>query len=231
MITLLPRLDVEQLQETTLYFLAENPATDGTVLDLMAKYFLTTEKLLQKIVQHPHVEKTTLNFIRLFVSPSSLAFLGFPEQTHVLLEPALQEMEQKRVTAIGGLRVPEKIQLALKGNKEARTLLLRDPNRQVFMAVLESPRLTDEEVDNLAQSKNTSEEILRAMARNPAWVRRHSVTEALVNNPKTPLSVSLGFLKTLRVKDLERLSKNKGIPAALRTTAFKMVLKKGAKTA
>ncbi len=232
MITCLPRLDIEQVQESTLYFLAEHPDTDGAFLDLIAKYFLTTDPLIQKIVAHPNVEKTTLNYIRLFVSPASLALFGLSPKTATLPEPELlEEVMQKRVMAIGQLRVPEKIQLALKGNKEARTLLLKDPNRQVVMAVVESPRLTDDEIEGMAKSKNMSEEVLRAMARNPAWMRRYPVMEGLVNNPKTPLPLSLGFLKNLRVKDLERLSKNKGVSSVLRTTAVKMLTAKGVKTA
>ena len=231
MITLLPRLDIEQVSESTLHFLAESAETDGALLDLMAKYFLTSEKLLQKIVSHPHVEKTTVNYIRLFVSPAVLSFLGLSQKTAFPSEPEIEEVEQKRIMAIGHLRIPEKIQLALKGNREARVLLLKDPNRQVVMAVLASPKLTDEEVDGVAKSKNMSEEALRVVARNPAWVKRYSITEALANNPKTPLSISLGFLKHLRAKDLERLSKNKGISAALRTTALKMLHTRRAESA
>jgi len=210
------------------YFLAEHPDTSGAFLDLIAKYFLTTDLLIQKVVAHPHVQQTTLNYIRLFVSPATLAFLGFLPKTPILPEPELEmEVVKKRVIAIGQLRVPERIQLALKGNKEARTLLLKDPNRQVVMAVVESPRLTDDEIDGMAKSKNMSGEVLCAMARNPIWMSRYSVMEGLVTNPKTPLPVSLGFLKNLRVKDLEKLSKNRGVPAVLRTTAMKMLTAKG----
>lgn len=199
------------------------------MLDAIAKYFLTTDPLIQKIVAHPNVEKTTINYIRLFVSPASLAFLGLSPRTVIHPEPELEEMTHKRVMVIGQLKTPEKIQLALKGNKEARTLLLKDPNRQVVMAVLESPRLTDDEIDGMAKSKNMSEEVLRTMSRNPAWMRKYPVMEGLVNNPKTPLPISLGFLKNLRIKDLERLSKNKGVSSVLRTTAVKMLMVKGVK--
>lgn len=227
----LPRLDVEQIQESTVYFLAEHPDTEGTMLDTIAKYFLTTDPLIQKIVAHPNVEKTTLNYIRLFVSPAALAFLGLSPRTAILSEPEpeLEEMTHKRVMLIGQLKTPEKIQLALKGNKEARTLLLKDSNRQVVMAVLESPRLTDDEIDGMAKSKNMSEEVLRTMSRNPAWMRKYPVMEGLVSNPKTPLPISLGFLKSLRIKDLERLSKNKGVSSVLRTTAVKLLMAKGVK--
>ncbi len=212
----LPRLDVEQLQEQTLFFLAEDPSTDGSVLDLIVKYFLTSDALIEKIVRHPHVEQTTLNYVRLFGSPATLTL-------PVSESASEQEVEQKRVLIVSQLRVPEKIRLALKGNREARTLLLKDSNREVVMSVLKSPKLTDDEVEAIAQSKAVSEEVLRVVARNPSWTRRYSVVESLVNNPKTPLAVSLGFLKNLRGNGLDQVAKNKGVPSPLRTTAMKML--------
>ncbi len=225
MTTFLPRLDVEQLQESTLFFLAESPETEGATLDLIAKYFLTTEPLIKKIVRHPHVEQATLNYIRLF-GPASIFdsdSLPFSDFNDTLSD---SEILQKRVAAIEHLRVPEKIQLALKGNREARLLLLRDPNRQVALAVLASPKLTDEEVEIVAESRNVSEEVLRTIARNAAWTRRYTVREALTRNPKTPLSFSMTFLKGLRQQDMSRLAKDKGVPAAIRTTAAKMLATK-----
>jgi hypothetical protein len=220
--TFLPRLDVEQLQESTLFFLAESVETEGATLDLMAKYFLTTEPLIKKIVRHPRVLSATLNYIRLFGPASILASDVFPSSNvkETLSDP---EILQKRVAEIEHLRIPEKIQLALKGNREARLLLLRDPNRQVALAVLSSPKLTDEEVEIVAESRNVSEEVLRTVARNAAWTRRYAVREALTRNPKTPLSFSMTFLKGLRQQDMTRLAKDKGVPAAIRTTAAKML--------
>jgi hypothetical protein len=220
--------EIEHLPEEALYALAESPETDSATIDLIAKYFLTTEPLLKKIVQHPNVLPTTISYIRLFVAPAFLADLGFAPRSIAPLENEVEEEQQERTRLVEQLKVPEKIKLAMKGNKDARTILIRDANRLVMMAVLENPRLTDEEVEKVAQSKNLPEEVLRAVARNAAWIRRYPVVEALANNPKTPLSLSIGFLKSLRGKDLERLSKNKGIPAALRNTATKMlVVKRG----
>ena len=218
----LPHLDLEQVEEATLFFLAESPSTQGPLLDLIVKYYLTIDALLLKVARHPNVEETTLNYIRLFGPPHILASLdGLRASNAAPMSEA--EIQQRRVMTITQLRVPEKIQLALKGNREARLLLIKDPDRQVSLAVLQSPKLTDDDVEKIAQSRNVSEDVLRVLSRNPLWTRRYAVREALTSNPKTPLAISLGFLKGLQAADVGRLAKDKGVPAALRSSAGKLV--------
>lgn len=222
MTTFLPRLDIEQLEESTLFFLAASPATDGPLLDLIAKYYLTSDALIEKLLHHPHLAETTLNYIRLFGPPGILPISEHLDSSRTAPIPEA-EIQQKRVMTIGQLRTPEKIQLALKGNREARLLLIKDTDRTVASAVLQSPKLTEEEVEKIAQSRNVSEDVLRIVSRNTAWTKSYSIRDALASNPKTPLAISLVFLKGLRASDLNRLSKDKGIPSALRSTAVKMV--------
>ena len=126
------------------------------------------------------------------------------------------------------MNAAEKIQLALRGNKEARALLLKDSNKQVVLSVLSSPRLTEQEVESIASSRSVSEEILRIIAANRNWVKNYSIVSALVNNPKTPVGLSLGFLKILKAKELGGVSKNKGVPEVIRTSAHRLLqMKKG----
>lgn len=121
------------------------------------------------------------------------------------------------------MTVAEKIQLALKGGREARALLIKDPNKQVSRNVLASPKITEQEIEFIAQSKNVSEEVLRIIGANRNWIRNYNVVCSLVNNPRTPLALSLGFVKNLKPKEMELVSKNRNIPEALRTTAAKML--------
>jgi len=218
----LPRLDIERLQPETLLFLAEDPSTDGSLLDLMAKYFLTTESLIQKIFHHRNVLETTLNYIRMFGDYSQASWLTARQKNGEAAaepEPKAQNLFQH----VQQMRVSEKIQLALKGNKEARALLLKDSNKQVVLAVLGSPRITEQEVEAIAQSKSVSEEILRVIANNRSWMKNYGVVVGLVNNPKTPVGLSLGLIKNLKAKDLSNLARNKGVPEVIRTSAARML--------
>lgn len=219
-VVLLPRLNIEILQQETLLFLAKEPSTEGGLLDLMAKYFLTTEPLIRKILQHPNVFQSTLGYVRMFGDPSYQEwFEPPPSATEAEREGAFQNLFQQ----VQGMGVSEKIQLALKGNKEARALLIKDSNKQVVLAVLNSPRLTEQEVEMIALSKNVSEEILRIIGNNRNWLKNYMIVSALVNNPKTPVGLSLGFLKNLKPRELGITAKNKNIPEVVRSSANRLL--------
>jgi hypothetical protein len=224
---LLPRLNLEILHSETLLFLVEDSSTDGFTLDLITKYFLTTESLIRKIFQHPNAWETTLNYVRMFGDYAQepwFASKGKELDTEAVQEPEFVNLFQQ----VQQMKVSEKIQLALKGNKEARALLLKDSNKQVILAVLNSPRLTEQEVESIAQSKNVSEDILRVVANNRNWMKNYGIIVGLVNNPKTPVGLSLGFIKNLKPKELNNLAKNKGVPEVIRSSAGKFLQMKRA---
>jgi hypothetical protein len=100
--------------------------------------------------------------------------------------------------------------------------LIRDTNKVVQRAVLQSPRLTDQEVEAFASMSSLTDEILRLIANNRNFRKNYAVVRNLLNNPKTPLDVSLHMLPIINVIDLKRLTTNKNIPETLRTTAVKL---------
>lgn len=116
----------------------------------------------------------------------------------------------------------ERVAMAMKGNTEVRKILIRDKNRLISEKVLQNPRITESEVEQFAKSTNVSEDVLRNIAANREWARQLGIMRSLVYNPKTPLGMSMGFLKRLSVKDLEFLGKSKNVPEVLRRTARKM---------
>ncbi|MEW6613863.1 MAG: hypothetical protein AB1401_00100 [Thermodesulfobacteriota bacterium] len=120
------------------------------------------------------------------------------------------------------MSVPEKIQLALKGDKEARSLLIRDPNKLVSTAVIKSPKISESEIQQIVQSRSVTDEILRIIVQNREWMSKYKIKVGLVNNPLTPLTISLNILNNLRERDLRLLSKNRNVPAALSRTAKKL---------
>ncbi|MGB8474524.1 MAG: hypothetical protein WCE61_10620 [Candidatus Acidiferrum sp.] len=131
----------------------------------------------------------------------------------------------KRVTLLQRLAkmsVAERVQFAIKGGSEARRTLVRDSNKVVQRAVLQSPRLTDQEVEAFASMTSLTDEILRLIAGNRKFRKNYVVVRNLINNPKTPLDVSLHMLPMVNAIDLKRLTTNKNIPETLRTTALKL---------
>lgn len=116
---------------------------------------------------------------------------------------------------IRGMTIPQKIKTALLGNQTARSILIRDSNWQVAGFVLANPRLTENEIHEFARNTNLDENVFRAIAGSPDWMKSYGVKLGIVSNPKTPVDVSIKWIKHLQVKDLRNLARSKGIPQVI----------------
>ena len=110
---------------------------------------------------------------------------------------------------------------AMKGSKEERAILIRDPNKLVSASVLSSPKLSEAEVESFAKMANVSEEVLRIIGINRAWIKNYGVISALAKNPKTPLSVSLHFVQRLNERDLKMISLDRNLQEPLKLAVRK----------
>lgn len=134
------------------------------------------------------------------------------------LPPEIISVYQK----ILSLKHSEKIRVALLGSKDERALLIHDPSRQIAGLVLRNPKITESEMEGFAQMRNIDSELLRHMGMNRSFIKRYSVTHALVRNPKTPSPTALNLLKLLRESDLKNLERDKNIPEIIRRFAKKL---------
>ena len=136
-------------------------------------------------------------------------------------EPDLAK-RQTLLQRLAKMTVAQRVQFAIKGGSDARRTLIRDANKVVQRAVLQSPRLTEQEVEAFASMSNLTDEILRLIANNRNFRKNYAVVRNLINNPKTPLDVTLHMLPLLNAMDLKKLTMNKNVPETLRTTAMKL---------
>ncbi|MEO5742362.1 MAG: hypothetical protein ABIS29_17390, partial [Vicinamibacterales bacterium] len=113
------------------------------------------------------------------------------------------------------LGVAGRMKAAMKGSKSERAILIRDPNKLVSAAVLSSPKLTGSEVENFAKLANVSEETLRTIGTNRAWIKNYGVIAALTRNPKTPLAVSMRFVQRLTDRDLKMIALDRNLQEPL----------------
>lgn len=134
--------------------------------------------------------------------------------------PDVSEKQRQSVYQyIQTINTGQKIKLALKGNKEARSLLIKEANKVVSVSVIKNPRITDSEVLNVCNNRSINEEILRIVCMKSEWVKHYSMQVALANNPKTPFQHALRFAKMLTTNDLKKLSKNKNASSQLQKLA------------
>lgn len=142
-------------------------------------------------------------------------------------EEAKPEEENRSLYAqIQSMTVAQKVKLAIKGNKDARMILIRAANRLVQRMVLQNPRITEDEILALAKNKSTDDEILRLICENREWTTSYAVRSALVENARTPLSKALRFLPTLGDREIRVLAKSKNVPNVIASQARKILFQK-----
>jgi hypothetical protein len=127
---------------------------------------------------------------------------------------------------IARLDIRGRITLAMRGTKEDRSILIRDSTKLVAIAVLDSPKISDGEVEKFALQKNVLEAVLRAIPMRRKFAKNYNIMRNLVQNPRTPLDLSLGLMKNLLVHDLKNLSGNKEVSDTIRKTALRMFKQK-----
>ena len=140
---------------------------------------------------------------------------------------AVSEDEGEResdVQALTTMTFPQRLKAAMKGSREVRAVLIRDQNKLIAATVLSSPKVTLPEVETFARMQNVSEDVLRIIGANRAWLKSYGVVVSLTRNPKTPLAMSMGLMGRLTTKDLQKLAVDRNVPEALRIAARKKIV-------
>jgi hypothetical protein len=229
-------------------YLTDNLADKPGVADALAKNTACPTAHVARLANHltPAGIQSLLDNLERFASDPQLVLAvagapgASPEQRELLanmekeatesaeLAEAAAEAEPdvvKRQTLtqrLAHMNVVQRLTLALKGGRTERMTLIRDPNKLVQRCVLQSPRLTDTEVEAFASMTNLTGEILRAISMSRVFMKNYSVVRNLTSNPKTPLDVSLHLFPRLTATDLVKLTSNKNVPETLRSSATKL---------
>ena len=135
------------------------------------------------------------------------------------------EVSTERVSLIRRImfmNTKDRIKLARKGDREARSILIRDSNKVVCSAVVNNPRITEHEIENIASMRTVADEVLRVIALNRAWARSYLIIHNLARNPRTPIPTVMNILPRIRTKDLQSLSLNRNVSEAVRRQAYRL---------
>jgi len=142
-------------------------------------------------------------------------------------DPAGEDENEKEADphVLSSLPIIDRMKLAMRGSREQRSQLIRDSNKLVAVAVLSSPKLNESEVENFARMANLTEDVLRIIGANRAWVKNYNIVSALTKNPKTPTALAMNFLQRLNERDLKRLATDRNVAEPVRLAAKKFVAK------
>ena len=214
-------------QLALLVLLTEDPDPDVSGM-AMATLDMIPPASIAAFIGRPDVSDA----VRSFYAARGIAPSADPAAALTGDEPASPEVEfapededeGSTLTRIGRMNVSQRIKLAMKGSREERAILIRDPNRIVAVAVLSSPKLSDTEVEGIARMGSVSEDVLRMIAQTRAWVKNYPVVLALTRNAKTPVGISMNLLSRLNERDLRLVSQDRNVPEVLRITARKKIV-------
>jgi hypothetical protein len=217
---LAPRAD-EQL--AILVYLVTNDETHVASVANQTIASLPVEAIAGLLARQDTSAKVLAFFAARGITPGAVA----TEDTDAPLVDTGGEVESEadpvKVTMVQAMSVPQRLKLAMKGSREQRAVLVRDPNRMIAAAVLSSPKLAQTEVEAFARMANVSEDVLRTISMNRSWMRKLAVAAALVKNPKTPAAISLHLLPRIPQRDVKQLAIDRNVPEALRLNARKMI--------
>ncbi len=214
--------------------LGDNPLTGRSVIDRILNFLGMDRPREAEVDELVDVDAVSDEAARAALE----AVLGedFRDLASTLIEEheAGKEVAQEELEIGGSLfnlvqkmSVFQKIKLARMGNKEARGLLVRDRNKIVAIAAVTSPKITDNELTSIAQSRNVSDEVIRIISMNREVTRKYRVKLALATNPKCPQATAMKFVNYLQDKDLRMLMKSKDVPTVVSTHARRILTKKG----
>jgi len=135
------------------------------------------------------------------------------------------EVKAERVSLIRRImfmNTKDRMKLAMKGDREARGILIRDSNKVVCSAVVNNPRISEQEIENIAAMRTVADEVLRLIALNRSWTRSYPIIHNLARNPRTPIPTVMNLLARIRTKDLQNLSQNRNVSETVRRQAYRL---------
>jgi hypothetical protein len=138
-------------------------------------------------------------------------------------DAADEQSRESLIQQIANMSFTDRLKAAMKGSREMRGILIRDPNKMISAAVLSSPKLNESEIERFSKMTNVSDEVLRIIGTNRAWTKNYSVICGLSKNPKTPLAISLNLMARLNDRDVSTLATDRNVPEPLRAAARRKV--------
>jgi hypothetical protein len=217
---LAPRAD-EQL--AILVYLVTNDETHVATVANQTIASLPIEAIAGLLARQDTSDKVLAFFAARGITPAAVATENIDAPLVDTGEALVEDADPAKAPPLSAMTVPQRLKFAMKGSREQRAVLVRDPNRMIAAAVLSSPKLAETEVEAFARMANVSEDVLRTIARNRGWMRRVAVAVALVKNPKTPAAISLHLLPRMNQRDVKQLSIDRNVPESLRLNAKKLM--------
>jgi len=237
---------LQKIDQDSLVGVCSNPDTHPLILHVLARFHFRNAMISERIALHPNTDVSTRTFLteneaeapNYFFEPAAEDEPGKENAgkettvSEIPLPSVGQETEEdadehkSKFKLSRELGITEKIKMALTGDKEWRSLLIKDSNRLISESVLKNPRITEQEILHICNSSLQNDEILRIICKNREWTKNYSIRKALIENHRTPLQYALRFLSFLGERDLAFMARNKNVSSIITTQARRMLINK-----
>jgi hypothetical protein len=210
-------IDFSNASKEVIELLIED-ASETSIFEEIAKANMNRPEILTLLLENPDIPDEVRQQV------SGALQVPVKARSEIVKVKKSPEMRTQTILQkIQKLSVSNKIHLALRGGKEIRSILLRDPSKEVVLTVLENPKLTETEIELISKSRSIPDEVLRKITKKREWMKNYNVILGLVTNPKTPPGISVVLVNELKTRDLAILEKNKNVIEGVRATAKKIL--------
>lgn len=210
-------LDLSVASQEVIEVLIED-STEPDIFEEIAKANKGRPEILRLLLEHDETPEDVRKFIEGIINLPAI-----PQKDIMKVERTRETRAESLTTKIQRLNVSARIQLALKGGREIRGILIRDSNKEVMLSVLQNGKITESEIELIVKSRSVLEEVLRRISKNREWMKNYSIIQGLVTNPKTPPGIAVTHVSDLKTKDLVILEKNKNVAEAIRSASKKLL--------
>lgn len=215
---LLLELDLSLASKELIEILIDD-TSDLSIFGEIARANMNRPEILRILFESPdtpdEVRHQISKVLHLPVKPTTEIVVKAKKSTEMRAAGILQRIQRLGVT--------EKRHLARIGGREIRSVLIKDPHKEVLLTLLDNPKITETEIEIMAKSRSIPEEALRKISKKRDWMKKYPIVFAVVTNPKTPPGISTTFVHELKTKDLTVLEKNKNVSDAVRSTAKRLL--------
>jgi hypothetical protein len=114
------------------------------------------------------------------------------------------------------MAVGDKITLARITAGEVLKTMRSEKDSRIINALLQNPRMTEEDVLFIVNQPKTPAPVLEVVAKSSKWACRKEVKIALIRNSSTPIAYAIGLISGLLATDLKMLVSDQKVKVALR---------------
>jgi hypothetical protein len=199
-----------------------NPAiTSGMIQRISAnRSWIKPYEVKAATVLHPKTPRA--------VAMNLVSFLWWRDLVRVsersILAPPLRRAAERILTVrLQEMAVGEKVTLARIASRGVINALRSEGNALVIRALLQNPRLLEEDALGIAVAGRTPGQVLRALAEDGRWSTRPAVRKAIARHPEAPASVALHLMRSLSDRDLREIIHGARVPGLVKVAARRLI--------